>query len=90
MRLIMDQPKEHWHLDKRVNVGHLLTTIIIAGSMFIWASNMESRIATISADVENLKDNQAIQTESLRREISYLRGSVDKLNDKLDRLIERK
>lgn len=82
--------QEHWHLDKRLNVGHLLTTIVIAGSMFMWASNMESRIATITADVENIESNQANQTEALRREISYLRGSVDKLNDKLDRLIERK
>ena len=86
----MDDMQPHWHLDKRLNVGHILTTIIIAGSMFTWASGMEARMARLSTDVANIKSTQADKDEALRREMSYLRSSIDKLSDKLDRLIESK
>lgn len=85
----MEAEHHDWHIVKSINVGDVLTTLAIAGTAFIWLSSVESRVATLSTQVENIKASQAAQTESLRREMTYLRGSVDKLNDKLDRLIER-
>lgn len=80
---------EQWHFDKRINVGEVLTTIALAGSVFIWLSSVESRVATLTTQVDSIKESQVAQTESIRREMTYLRGSIDKLNDKLDRLIEK-
>jgi cell division protein FtsB len=75
-----------WHLDKRVNAGHILTTIALAVALFTWASSMQEKQAVTMTKVENIQANQALQTDALRKEITYLRGSIDKLNDKLDRL----
>lgn len=42
-----------WHLDKTVSISHLLTTITIAGSVFIWASKMEQRIVVLETRMES-------------------------------------
>ena len=39
--------RRHWHLDKTLNVSHLLTTVVIAGSLFAYANNMERRVAIL-------------------------------------------
>lgn len=42
-----------WHLDKTVSVSHLLTTLTIAASVFVWASRMEQRIVVLETRMEN-------------------------------------
>lgn len=42
-----------WHLDKTVSVSHILTTLAIAGSVFVWASKMEQRIVVLETRLEN-------------------------------------
>jgi TolA-binding protein len=76
----------NWHLDKRLNVGHFLTTITLTVGLFAWASSIQEKQAVTMTKVENIQANQSLQTDALRKEITYLRGSIDKLNDKLDRL----
>jgi hypothetical protein len=85
-RMSQDEPQQ-WHLDKKVNVGHILTTLLLAASMVGWAMTLESRIAVLATEVEGIKTNETNQTETLRREMNYIRGAVDKVGDKLDRLI---
>ena len=68
---------ENWHLDKRVNVGHLLTTLVIAGGLFIWAMNTDSRITRLE-----VRQEQSIRTAQ------EIKGELQILNRKMDRLIE--
>ena len=81
--------KEQWHLDKRLNVGHLLTTISVAGLLVIWAMNMESRIAEhevrITTNTKQLEKSEERTNQTFERVYNL----VSKINDKLDRLIER-
>jgi len=68
---------ENWHLDKRVNVGHLLTTLVIAGGLFIWAMNTDSRITRLE-----------VRQEQSTRTAQEIKGELQILNRKMDRLIE--
>ena len=68
-----------WHLDKRVNVGHLLTTISLAVMLFVWANRMDSRITVL--EVQQL--NQTLVAADIRSQLKDV-------NNKLDRLIERR
>ena len=43
----VEQDRRHWHLDKTLNVSHLLTTVVIAGSLFAYANNMDRRVAIL-------------------------------------------
>lgn len=85
-----ESPHESWHLDKRFNVGHLLSTIVLAGAMFGWASSMESRVAVLTAEIQSIRDASQNNQDAMLREMTYLRDNVQKLNDKIDRLIEKK
>ena len=42
-----------WHLDKRVSVGHLITTLAIVGAAALWMIRLEGRI-----DLADQRDNQ--------------------------------
>ena len=44
--------RRHWHLDKTLNVSHLLTTVVIAGSLFAYANNMDRRVAILEEKMQ--------------------------------------
>lgn len=74
---------KHWHLDKRLNVSHLLTTLALATSIFVWASAIERRVSVHDAEIEILKtaNKEAIsllrdELRELRNEIRYLRAEI--------------
>lgn len=74
----MEPNPERWHLKKEIQLGHLLTTFTVAVSCVIYVNKVEQRVAVVEA-----------QVEAQREGVTLLRGQLDKINDKLDRLIER-
>lgn len=74
-------PDNHWHLDKRVNVGHLLTTATILGSVMWWGSTVETRLGVLDAK----QQAAAVRQEQLREDI---KSRLDRIETKLDRVIE--
>ena len=71
-------PTERWHLKKEIQLGHLITTFTVAISAVVYISKIEQRVAVVESQM-------VMQRESS----SILRQQLDKINDKLDRLIER-
>ena len=67
-----------WHIEKRLNVGDILTMLPMVAVMFLWGTKVETRIAV-------LEDKQ-IQSYQTRQEIKI---SMQRLNDKMDRILER-
>jgi hypothetical protein len=85
-----DEQSNHWHLDKKLNVGHLFTTLMLAGSMVVWAMTIETRIAEQGVKIETAIaqiSRVEARTASSMQDITELFKRTD---DKLDRLIERK
>lgn len=72
-----EQSEARWHLDKRLNVGHILTTFTVAAGLFIWGGKVETRLS--------LLEQQYNQTKEIQQEIKQ---QLISMNDKLDRLIE--
>lgn len=81
--------KRHWHLDKTVSITHIISTLAIAGSVFVWASTLEQKVErnsqTIAFIMEQQKEER-IKLETMRIE---LRQDFKSVNDKLDRIIEK-
>ena len=38
-----------WHLDKKVNLSHIVATLTLAAAIFTWGSKIEQRIALVEA-----------------------------------------
>lgn len=81
---------QHWHLDKRLNVGHILTTISAVAAAFAWGSTIESRLAVLELQTRNSEAAQAEIKEEIVRTRQSFNQRLDRVDSKLDRLIERK
>ena len=78
-----------WHLDKKISLGHLVSTAILAVSAITWATSIDKRIQqnTIASQymaVQQADNKQKV--EDLRKEIKV---DLRNISDKLDRLIEK-
>lgn len=78
-----DKPNQ-WHLEKRINVGHILTTILLVAAMFSWTGKIESALLVQQARIDALENVQKLQIETIQKDINKLHSSMDKLNDKLE------
>lgn len=70
-----------WHLRKEVNVGHLLMTMTLAGGLVVWGMQIDSRITRLEVLAEAQRDAQ-------QRAIQVLEQRFDRIERKLDRLVE--
>lgn len=72
------QQSERWHLKKEIQLGHLITTITVAISAIMYINKIDQRVTVVEVQVAAQRDTSGV-----------FRAQLDKINDKLDRLIER-
>jgi hypothetical protein len=68
----------HWHLDKRVSVSHLFTTLTIIVAVVFWSAKLENKI-----------DINAFQIEQNSIELRELNASVMTQYGEIIRRLER-
>jgi hypothetical protein len=85
----VNDTESHWHLDKRLNVGHVLTTLSIAGVMILWAMNIEGRIQSHDIQLTTIVEQMDRMDDRNIRSLENISEQINRINDKLDRLIER-
>ena len=86
----MATSNDSWHLDKKVPLS-LIFAMLIQAAMVIWA------VADIKKDVEILKSRVATQQDrddrqdkTLEEVVSRLQTQLERMDGKLDRLIEKR
>lgn len=72
-----------WHLDKRINIGHLLTTVGLVVGVMVWGSKMESRTAVVENTV-------ALQGNATQKELGEIKDALRRIEDKLERKADRR
>lgn len=85
-----DLSKEHWHLSKSINVGHLITTALVVVSIFTYINQFDTRLTGTELEVRHIKEVR--QTDIKRSDERYndLKTDLKEINRKLDRIIEDK
>lgn len=85
-----------WHLKKEISLGHLLTTatIAIAGLGYVLQNEKNhathaARLDALQSIVIELKASDLRQDVKLDNAVSRIESQVNRVNDKLDRLIEQ-
>ena len=72
----MPESAHQWHLDRRVNVGHMLTTAIIAGGLFsAWAAQNE-RITKIEAEVRAQSTAAIKEAAAIRDALTEVKSEI--------------
>ena len=85
-----DEPNR-WHLDKRLNIGHLLTTLVLAMALIGWGNTMDRRVAIVETQMvsmarDNDKQDRSLDENSklLREELKGVRDDLRGLSLKMD------
>ena len=78
-----------WHLKKEVNLTIIISVIGIAVAAVTGYSDLKKEIALIQADVVVLHQRDTQTSSELREALSLMRQQFDRMDSKLDRLVER-
>lgn len=80
--------EKRWHIDKTINLAHVLTTMGLITALFAWGGNVDKRIALLEDNriVQKAIDMQ--QDEQAHEAVLLLREELRDVGRKLDRLSE--
>ena len=79
-----------WHLKREIQLGHIITTVIVAFSAYGYISTMERRIALLEHQMSLQSSIDDRQDREKREAFEAVQRQLTRLEDKLDRLIEVK
>lgn len=96
----MISDRREWHLEKNVSVGHIITTLTVVVAGVLYLAGVEKRVEMNSSELRHHTENiirveaaQKSQNAWISAKIDSMRkeqkSDTDRLEDKLDRLIER-
>ena len=89
-----DQPGavsiEGWHWKKEVQIGHIISTVIVAASAFMYITSMEKRITLIEQQLMAQKERDMRQDQATTEALHLIRGQLEKMDSKLDRALDRR
>ena len=74
---MIEQP-ERWHLKKEIQVTHIVSTLMLVGAVFAYVSKIDQRLTIVETQLMAQRDATVIQ-----------RAQLERMDAKLDRLIER-
>lgn len=84
-----DPDSRHWHLDKRLNVGHMLTTLSLFGGLVVAMNGLQDQV------IENTNENrhqreliERVERQADRRDMQT-REQLEKIDKKLDKILDR-
>ena len=74
----MNEPIERWHLKKEIQVTHVISTLLLVGAVFAYVSKIDQRLTIVETQLIAQRDSSMVQ-----------RAQLERMDAKLDRLIER-
>ena len=82
-----------WHIDKRVSLGHIVTTIAVGAAAFMWIADVDKRVELNAAAILEMKDRQtrteARQEQALRELKFEIQSGFANLERKLEAMTAR-
>jgi len=79
-----------WHLKREIQLGHIVTTVIVAFSAYGYITTMEKRIALLEQQAVIQSQTDERQDREKKEAFEAVQRQLTRLEDKLDRLIEVK
>ena len=69
---------ERWHLKKEIQVTHVVSTLLLVGAVFAYVNKIDQRLTIVETQLIAQRDSSMVQ-----------RAQLERMDAKLDRLIER-
>jgi len=84
----MDTDK-HWHLKKELNIGHILTTLLLVLGIITWGNTMDQRVTKAETMIENLDRMLTISAGNNREMRAELLGELRDLRRDINSLYQQ-
>ena len=78
METLVERRSERWHLKKEIQLTHVISTIVVIGAVLAYVSKIEQRLTIVETQLLAQRDATLLQ-----------RAQLERMDAKLDRLIER-
>ena len=78
METLVERRSERWHLKKEIQLTHVISTIVVIGAVLAYVSKIEQRLTIVETQLLAQRDAAILQ-----------RAQLERMDAKLDRLIER-
>ena len=79
----LPEENNRWHLDKRVSVGHLITTVAMVAAMSLWLIRLEGRIDLADQRIDTVMINIArVDVDRKLRDVEII-SRLERLQDTL-------
>lgn len=82
-------PAESWHLKKEIQLGQIASILIFGLTGVFYVTTMDKRITVIESQLIAQKERDAGQDKAYSEAIAHLNAQMDRMDSKLDRLVER-
>jgi hypothetical protein len=81
--------KKSWHLDKKVPIALIIAMLTQFAGVIWFIGQLAKDIELLKADTAVLHQRDNQQTDSLKEALRLMQDQFQRLDSKLDRLIER-
>ena len=78
MEAVTERRTERWHLKKEIQLTHVISSIVVIGAVLAYVSKIEQRLTIVETQLLAQRDATLQQ-----------RAQLERMDAKLDRLIER-
>lgn len=87
----MSDPKAPWHLDKKVPIGIIIAGLLTAGSMVAKDRDTDNKLASHDKALAVIEAQRISERlASLESQVLDVRSSLNRIEAKLDRMVEFK
>lgn len=74
---------ESWHIDKKITIGHIITTLVVAISVVTYMSMIERRVAI-------LEEKQLMMREMFAEDLNSIKHHLIRIESKIDGKADKK
>ena len=82
--------RRRWRFEKTIGISHILTTVIIAASAFVWAMKTETRIAVLENEQLRAHEVDLRTDNNLKDGMNELKSYLIRIETKLDKKVDKK
>jgi hypothetical protein len=74
----------HWHIDKRITIGHLITTVTVAVSVILYVTAVEKRVALLESKFDMTQTASREQERRMDKQFDKVLSAIEGLSIKID------
>ena len=81
--------KSDWHVDKTVSIGHMVSTVVVLITGVMYIDSIDTKVEKQGVKIEAIQQQVHQQRSDTKDMLLHIRDDMKRINNKLDRLIEK-